>query len=301
MCFTLLFIFGLVFGSFLNVVIFRYSPETGFFNIQKKRGGLSTFHFPLSTLSWLGRSHCMHCRKTLKWQELVPIFSFLFLRGKCSECKAAISWQYPFVEFISGLIFLLPLYFYNPIVNGQWSMVNGVLWTLVLLSFLVIWFIDYKHYIIPDELVLFIALLGLANIFLKTFYHGLFALDNSFLGGYSLIFNFTGIVWINHLLGAVFGALIFGLIVVLSKGRGMGMGDLKLITALGLLMGWPDIIFVIIFSFLTGSLASFYLLAKKEKTMKSHVPFGPFIILGSLLTIFFGHQILDFYFSMINI
>jgi len=289
MPFILLFIFGLVFGSFLNVVIFRYSPKVE----ADSRGSF------LKTIG--GRSHCMNCRKTLKWYELVPILSFLFLRGKCGECKTLISWQYPLVEFLTGLSFVAPFYLMNGGLADAYAIPRGIIWLLVFMAFWVIWFIDFKHYIIPDELVFFIALLGFANIFLKTFYQGITMFNDSFLGGYSLIFNFSNFIWINHLLGAVVATVIFGLIIILSKGRGMGMGDLKLISALGLLMGWPDIIFVIIFSFLTGALASFYLLIRKEKTMKSRIPFGPFIILGSLLTIFFGHQILEWYFSVIYI
>ncbi|MDO8429924.1 MAG: prepilin peptidase [bacterium] len=103
----ILFIFGLTFGSFLNVVSFRYSPEKSLFSFR----------------NLLGRSHCPQCGKTLNWYELVPVFSFLIQKGKCRSCGEKISWQYPLVELASGFIFLLPLYFYSPLINGQWTMV----------------------------------------------------------------------------------------------------------------------------------------------------------------------------------
>lgn len=290
---AILFIFGLVFGSFLNVVILRYSPGDKWLGFNKWLG--------TGSIRGNGGSHCMNCKKELRWHELIPVLSFLFLRRKCGECKSVISWQYPLVELLTGFSFVVPFYFMNGGLAGIYAIPNGIIWLLAFMAFWIIWFIDFRHYFIPDELVIFIALLGLANIYLKTFYQGILMFGGSFLEGYSLIFNFSNSIWINHLLGSVIATVIFGLIIILSKGRGMGMGDLKLIAALGLLMGWPDIIFAIIFSFLTGALASLYLLIRKEKTMKSHIPFGPFIILGSLITIFFGHQILDWYFSVIYI
>lgn len=282
-----LFILGIVIGSFLNVISLRYSPEEGL-NFKK----------------WLGRSHCMNCGKTLSWYELIPLISFFLQKGKCRNCKRLLSWQYPLVELVGGLIFLFPLYsisnFQFPISN-YYFLFSSIIWILAFLSFLLIWIIDYRHYIIPDGLVILLAILGFGNIALKLFYDQFGVISGSFLGSYALLFGLRNSIWLNHFVAAFIAALIFGLIILITKGRGMGAGDFKLIIALGILFGWPDILFVIVFAFFIGSLVSFELLIHKKKTLKSHIPFAPFIILSSLTLIFFGKEILEIYFKSFNL
>jgi len=123
------FLFGLILGSFLNCVIYRLAPHQNF------GGGLG------------GRSFCPHCKHTLSWQDLIPVFSFIFLKGKCRYCKKPISWQYPLIELVTGILFILVLYHtaYN---------IPYTIYELIIACFLIIIFVyDLKHYIIPDSVI----------------------------------------------------------------------------------------------------------------------------------------------------
>ena len=286
-----LFLIGLCVGSFLNVLIFRYFPENSFFCNLKKCDG---------------RSKCMSCEKTLKWYELIPVVSFFAQVGHCRSCGAKISWQYPLVELAGGFVFLLPLYFstyYSSfIIPNSFFLIFSAIWIAIFLIFVLIWAIDYKFYIIPDELNIFLGALGILlaaeNSFYKIFSE--FG-QGSFLGSFSMLFGFRGNIWMNHLLGAIVGLSIIGLIILITRGKGMGMGDLKLAGALGIIFGWPDTIFVLIFSFIIGSIYGIYLLIKRIKGIKDSVPFGPFLVLGSATLIFFGQNILTQYFKFFEL
>lgn len=267
----LLFTFGLIVGSFLNVVSFRYDPEKGVFDLKNLSG----------------RSHCPGCGTTLHWYELVPVFSFLIQLGKCRTCGMRISWQYPAVELASGLAFLLPAYLQNYAI--------GSVWTLIFLVFILIWSIDYRLYLIPDELNIVLALSGLALIYLTAGQFGEF--QGSFIGSYAALFGLRQNILVNHLAGALAGISIVGLIIFFSRGKGMGMGDLKLMGALGLIFGWPDALFLFMFGSVIGAVASVFLMLLKKKTMKSFVPFGPFLVLGAATLFFFGEAILRNYFE----
>lgn len=278
----ILFGFGLIIGSFLNVVILRYNPDNSVFSISRVSG----------------RSHCMSCGKTLAWYELIPLFSFLIQRGRCRSCGNRLSRQYPIVEFLSGLIFLTPLYFYSPSVGAHWPIINGSIWTLIFLTFLVLAAIDYRWYIIPDELNVFLAVLGAVRIFIENKIGDFGEFSGSFIGSYSALFGLRSDIWLNHLAGALIGFLLIGLIILLTKGRGMGIGDLKLIASLGVIFGWPDTVFLLAFGFIIGALFSVYLLAQRKKGMKDSVPFGPFLVLGAAVLVFFGNAILSRYFGI---
>lgn len=289
-----LFLIGLSAGSFLNVLVFRYFPEGGLFCNLKKCAG---------------RSKCMTCEKTLKWYELIPVVSFFAQVGRCRGCKTKISWQYPLMELAGGLVFLLPYYFKSiPELNNlflaspSYFWIFSAIWIGIFLTFFLIWAIDYKFYIIPDELNIFLAVFGILLIAENGFYKNFSQFgDGSFLGSFSMLFGFRQNIWFNHLLGALVGLVIIGLIILITRGKGMGVGDLKLAGALGLIFGWPDIIFVLIFSFIIGSLYGIYLLIKRLKGLKDSVPFGPFLVLGALTLFFFGQQILGCYFNFFEL
>lgn len=289
-----LFIIGLAIGSFLNVVAFRYDPERSVFHL-KKLGG---------------RSMCLGCKETLKWYDLVPLLSYLFLLGRCRYCKDKISPQYPIVEFLSGLAFLSPVYFYkvfgaaNFLATGAsiyWLYVLSAIWVLALLSFILLSVIDFRLYIIPDEINVFIGFLGIVKIIILYLFGKTEILYRSFLGGYAYIFGLENTLWLNHLAAAIFGVLFFGIIIYVTKGAGMGMGDMKLAGALGMLFGWPDIILLIVLSFITGSIFGLIFMAVKKEGLKAAIPFGPFIVLGGLITMFFGESLLKIYFNFFNL
>lgn len=231
---VILFIFGLIVGSFLNVVVLRWGTGRGF----------------------SGRSKCPHCEKTLEWYELVPVVSFFLQRGKCRACAAKLSPQYPVIEVFTGVVFAT-------IFNLELSILDNLLLLVVFSIYIVIAVYDFYHKIIPDELVYSAIVLSL---FARWLSHGS-ALD--WLAG-PIIFLFFGSVW------------------ALSKGRAMGFGDAKLGLSIGLLLGGAQGLSAIVLSFWLGAIfgiAAILLKLSKDITMKSEVPFAPFILVGTWLSV----------------
>lgn len=292
--YALLFILGLAIGSFLNVVALRYDPYRSVFNFHSIRG----------------RSMCPACHATLRSYDLIPVLSFLLLRAKCRYCRHPISFRYPTVELVTGLIFLLPLYFNNHfglahlVAQGGtlvWYYALIVIWTAALLVFLLIALIDLQLYIIPNGLNWTLAALGLARAGFLYWFDKFDLTHGTFLGNYALLSGVREHVFLNVGMGALFGAGMFAVIVAATRGRGMGLGDVKLMAALGLLFGWPDIVLVAIFAFILGALYSIRLLLIGGKSLKDAVPFGPFIVAGATLVIFFGHDLAEWYFNFFQI
>jgi len=251
--YILIFIFGAVVGSFLNVVILR----------------LNTGQSIVS-----GRSKCFTCAKKLKWYELLPIASFVFLRGKCSDCKVKISWQYPAVEILTGLIFLL-IFNFEFLIFKEFLIINflnvGFFW-IIFSVLIIIAVYDYHHQIIP-------------NLFVWVF-NGL-----AFIGLFR-IFN-----WNNLLAGFilfVFFVLLWGM----SKGKWMGFGDAKLALGIGWLLGTAKGVAAVTLSFWIGAIVGVLLifLNKNKYGLKSSVAFGPFMILGTAISFFWGEKIISFLF-----
>ncbi len=270
MLWFILFIFGLAIGSFLNVVALRYDGE----------------HFLLSTKLIGGRSHCAHCERTLRWFELVPLASFLVQGGRCRRCKARLGIQYPVVELLSGLIFA-----FVPSALGVTATPVAaplafivVLWIAALEALLVLSLIDIRLGIIPDEINIFLGVLG---VFLAIVSAGYF-------GG-------QGSAVLAKVFGAVVGGAFFALLIAVTRGKGMGMGDLKLAIPLGLLFGWPDIVFVMVFAFVIGAVVGVLEIALGKNSMKGTLPFGPFLALGAATVFFWGSQIATWYLSLLGI
>ncbi len=237
MAYVLVFIFGTAIGSFLNVVILRYNTGNSVFK---------------------GRSRCFFCGKTLRWYELVPIFSFLIQKGRCRRCEGKISKQYIAVETITGALFLSIFCIQHSIFNVLY------LWTIVSLL-IIISVYDLRHFIIPD---LFVWIFN-ALAFLYVFF-----------GNWKLI-------GLNILSGLLFFAF-FALLWFVSKGRWMGFGDAKLALGLGWFLGFFNTLWAFAFSFWLGSLFSIVLLIfrRGKITLKSRIPFAPFLVAGSLLSFF---------------
>ena len=295
--FALLFVFGSAVGSFLNVVIMRYKPSEKLMDLR----------------SIGGHSHCPACGKALSPFELIPLASFFFLGRKCGTCRAKISWQYPFVEFLSGAIFvILPLFlntFFNvstlsfvSFTSPHWYYVLVLAWIVVFLSWLILWAIDARHLVIPNGLNLFLFLLGaIITGIVATHVHELFPFRTSFLENYALLFSPFQNPVANHVMGSLFGGLLFLILFLASGGRGIGRGDVKLAFAAGLVLGWPDIGFVFIISFIVGGVWGAFLYFSKKKKMRDRLAFGPFFALGFLVTVFFGQAIVAGYFSFLGI
>ena len=246
------FIFGSIIGSFLNVVIARYN--TGM------------------TLG--GRSKCFSCNNTLRWFELVPIFSFVVQSAACRRCKSKISWQYPLVEAGVGLLFVLIFYYFPPVsIEASLTTVYLLIIT-ALLTIIAVY--DAHHKIIPDPLVYTFGVIALLKIFISP----------------DLTFIFPNI-W--TLLAGPLLALPFALLWLVSKGKWMGFGDAKLMLGIGWTLGLSAGISAVILSFWIGAIMGvlwMFVVFKKFKT-KLEIPFGPYLILGMYLVLFWHFQIID--------
>lgn len=248
-----IFIFGLCIGSFLNVLIYRL-PED---------------------LSLSGRSYCPKCKKKISWYDNIPLLSFILLKGKCRQCQSPISVQYPLVEFLTGVIFIISVLLLTNI--GQdlgFKIYDLRFWTTLLYSFwivsvfLTIFIIDLKHQIIPDQLLY-------ASLPVVLFY---------------LFLNLKSL-FINHLPSAIISFVFFYFLHKITKGRGMGFGDVKLVFLIGLILGFPKTIIALYIAFLTGALVGVILILIGKKRFKEAVPFGPFLAAGTIISFFWGNEI----------
>ena len=250
---ALLFIFGAALGSFINVLAVRYNPARFIFDAR----------------SIGGRSHCPQCSNVLRWFELVPIVSFLIQFGRCRRCGSRISFQYPLVEIVAGLICVfVPLRLFSLVQfpNSIFYFLFSIFWAASFLTLLLIVLIDKRLYIIPDEANIFLGFIGaVATFFVAS--RGELA-HASFIGSFAPFFGFPENVWINHVFAAFAAGTLFALIIGITRGKGMGVGDLKLVIPLGLLFGWPDIIFVIALSFIIGAVYGLFSMMFGKKSLK---------------------------------
>ena len=222
-----------------------------------------------------GRSFCPSCKHILSWADLVPVLSFIFLGGKCRYCNKKISWQYPLVELATGTLFFLIFFKF-----GAWNLES--FYYLLISSLLIIVFVfDLKHYIIPDGVIYTAIVISL----LYNLIYSLFLISNPQ-------------ALIQPLLAAFLAAGFFLLIVFISKGQWMGVGDIKLAFLMGLFLGWPNILVALFLAFFIGAVVGIGLIILKKKGLKSEVPFGPFLTIGTFLALFFGGEMLAWYFSL---
>lgn len=280
-------IFGLFIGSFLNVIADRLSLDKPFVS---------------------GRSSCDSCGKILKPQNLIPVLSFIFQKGRCSFCKEKVSFYYPFSEILTAIFFVLAAYvsrFYQ--LFSLSSLPYYIFLIIVFSVFICIFLSDLKYQIIPDQVVYF----GIAFVFLfqlitfgyesyrtYTIYQsdtfGQYLLKTDYLSSQILseAKSFGG----NILTGLGICAFFY-LLVVATKERGMGGGDVKLGLLIGLFNGFPGGVIAIFLAFVIGSIFSVLLMLFKFKSIKDVIPFGPFLILGSVLSLIYGNEIFTRYIS----
>lgn len=261
-----IFLLGLVVGSFLNVVILRLDEN-----------------YPIKGI--MGRSHCPNCKKKLNWYELIPVFSFLIQKGRCRGCGAKISWQYPAVEIITGILFLIIAYSLQftvySFLNFETFKYLNLLYLFVIFSILIVITVyDIRHKIIPDSMVFLFA--GLSLLFM-------------------LVTQWGNLVWFEVLAGLIL-ATPFAILWLISQGRWIGFGDAKLALGIGWFLGLIDGLSAIIISFWIGSVFGIFLILlsklqslsfiNKNFTIKSEIPFAPFLILGTILIFFFHWDVL---------
>ncbi|MDO8669062.1 MAG: prepilin peptidase [Candidatus Buchananbacteria bacterium] len=212
-----------------------------------------------------GRSYCPHCRHKLGFFDLIPVLSFFWLRGLCRYCKEKISIQYPLIEIATGLLFLLIFTIFN------WQ--DSIFYFLISIFLVIIFVYDLKHYIIPDKVIYpAIAIAGIFNLLKSDF-----------------------------LLSAFGAAGFFLAIVLVSRGKWMGVGDIKLAFLMGLVLGWPNILAALFLAFLIGAIIGLGLIIWGKKTIKSEVPFGPFLVLGTFIALFWGRELINWYLLHLNI
>ncbi len=284
MVFVILFVFGLCVGSFLNVIALRYDGE----------------HFLFDPAMIGGRSRCPHCSRQLRWFELIPLISFFVQRARCRGCKTRIGFQYPVVELLTGVIFAaVPARLMSalPAYTAPLGIFAG-LWVLVFVFLILVSYVDIRLSIIPDECHVVLAILAVALALVSALYFG--PANHSYLGPYAWILGLQGSVWVAHLTGAVFGFAFFEMLVLFTRGRGMGMGDVKLALPLGFLFGWPDILAVFGSAFVIGALAGTVGIALGRKTMKATLPFVPFLAVGSAVVFFWGSMLVGWYVKLLG-
>jgi len=235
---------GLAAGSFLNVVIYRLHVGKNFLK---------------------GRSYCPYCKHPLNAADLVPIFSFILLKGKCRYCQKKISWQYPLVEFSTVLIYLL-LYL-------KFGLSQEFIVYLIYSSFLIIIFVfDLKYYLILDKVTfpaIVVALIG-----------GLFFLK----------IPFFSMFW-----AALGAAAFFFLQLVISKGKWIGGGDIRMGFLIGIMLGWKGLIMALALAYFIGAFVGIILVLTKAKKMNSEIPFGTFLSLATVVIILYGQEIFNWY------
>ena len=249
MLYIAFFILGSLWGSFSNVCIYRL-PNSG--NVAK------------------GRSFCPNCKNTIKWFDNIPFFSYLFLKGKCRQCSKTISFQYLVVELLSAISFVIIFHLYG-------ISITTLLLLILSIFFIIIFFIDLKHFIIPNVLTFPLMVIG----FLKSFDPNL---NQTIFPNY-----------INSLIGGLFGYLIIWSIIFLYKNirkkEGMGLGDAKLMAVIGFWFGWISIPFTIFISSTVALIIVIPSLINQSRKMSSEIPFGPYIIIGCILYVTFANQI----------
>jgi len=230
-----------------------------------------------------GRSRCPHCQKELSWKDLVPLFSFLILRSRCRYCRQKISLQYPLVELATGILFV-----FIAIFNFQLATCNflNTCFLFFVSCFLIIIFVyDLKHYIIPDKV-----------IYPAIFISGIWYLASG------IFFNFyTRYEILNAAYSAIGTAAFFFFIVLFSRGRWMGAGDIKLAFLMGLILGFPNILAALFLAFSLGAIMGIGLIVFEKKTLKSEVPFGPFLVTGTFIALFWGEKIINLYLNLIKV
>lgn len=243
------FIFGLIIGSFLNAWVWR---------IVVRKSVIK------------GRSACPNCHHVLAARDLVPVLSWVWLRGRCRFCQERISWQYPLVEMATGLGFA-----YLALVFG-WSVMT--VWLAVVTALLlVIFVIDLRYSIIPDVVSVPLILISLLSVY------------------------FRAVTWPEVVIGALVGGGFFLLQWVISRGKWVGDGDIRLGVAMGVLLGWQLLLLALFLAYVVGAVWGVVLLARYKKTLNSQLPFGTFLAAATWVCLLSGTSLLDWYLNLLSL
>ncbi len=245
--YLIIFLYGIVIGSFVNVCIYR---------------------IPLKEDIVKERSHCMSCGHILQWYELIPLVSYLAQKGKCRKCGAKLSVQYPLIEGLNGVLYVVVA-----VINGL--NVDSLLYCLLISALITLSVIDWRTYEIPIGINIFILALGLI---MTVLHYG---------------------DWLNHVIGFLAVSVFIYVIILATKGRGMGGGDMKLMAAAGLMLGWKEIILAFVLGCILGSII--HVIRMKVSKAEHTLAFGPYLSLGIVITVLFGQPILNWYLGMLGL
>ena len=251
--YCMVFIYGIIIGSFLNVCIYRIPEES---NIAT------------------GRSHCRNCNTPIQWFDLIPLFSYIFLFGRCRKCKSRISIQYPMIEALNGFLYVLVFY-----LNGFDSLKNvfiSAAYCLVISALIVLSVIDFRTNIIPVGINIFIMAMGFFIILFQ------------FLGFGNHMDNV-----IDHVIGIFVISTFLLVIFYVTNGRGIGGGDIKLMGASGLVLGWE----LIILAFMIGCILASIIhpIRMKISNLNKVLAFGPYLSVGIIIALLYGNRMIDWY------
>ena len=258
---ALMILLGLCFGSFVNAAVWR---------IKHKKDLVRA------------RSQCTHCRHTLAWYDLIPVVSWIILRGKCRNCKKPISVQYPLVEIAVALLFVASYLFWPFALIGLTEWVIFGLWLVSCVILAILFIYDFKWLILPNSLTYPLIVVGIISAVLRLITAQDFS-TVAFNVGFSVL--------------ALAGTYL--LIFIWSRGKWIGFGDVKLCLALGLLLAnWQLALMCLFLANLLGCVMVVPGMATHKLKRTSHIPFGPFLILGFIIAGLWGQQLIDWYLSI---
>jgi len=276
---SFIFLFGLIIGSFLNCLIWRvYKGE-----------------------SMGGRSRCPKCKKQIAWYDNIPVLSFLCLGGKCRHCGRSISLQYPLVELTAGLLFLAAwqnelrimnyeLWFFNLdfIIHNSLFIIQILRDWFIISAMIVIFIIDLRWYLILDVVTLpAMAVVFVLNLVL-------------YLKSPNPLYQGDVISWQNMVVSGIIGGSFFLIQFLISRGKWIGGGDIRLGVLMGLALGWPNVLTAIFLAYFIGSLVGIGLILAGKKKWGSKVPLGTFLAVSSVITLLWGERLINWYLRIIR-
>lgn len=273
MVYIFIVVLGLALGSFSNALAWRVYVQS----VTKNRAKLKK----LSVTK--GRSMCVHCKHELSVGDLVPVFSWLFLKGKCRYCKKQISFEYPLIEILYTLALVLS-YIYWPLELLQWQNIAlQILWAIILIISFALASIDIKHQLLPNKLVYVYGVLASCIVVLQT------------------IFTGDSPLFLQSLLGSAILGGIFWLLYQASSGKWIGGGDVRFITCMGLLLGLTKGFLALVLSSYLATIVIVGVYFAGKYRPKMRIPFGPFLLLATYLVFLFGQDITDLYLRFVGL
>ncbi len=264
---VLLVLLGLCFGSFVNAFVWRFHMQAS----AKTKIAKAKYSIVR------GRSVCVDCKHQLASKDLLPVVSWLALKGKCRYCKKPIHWQYPLIELITAILFVASYLFWPNNLNSLVTVANFGLWLVLLVGFMFLVVYDLRWMILPNKVVLTLGVVAL-----------LFVL--------SIVIDQGSRVILQAILGSIVGGGLFWLLFEVSKGRWIGGGDVKLGFVLGLLLASPLNAAIMLFvASLLGTIVSLPMMLGKKITPSTRIPFGPFLLVATVLVQLFSANMINWY------